>query len=267
MAAPNPPKAILFDIGGVVVASPFQAILDYETANRIPPGWINFSISRSAPDGTFQQLERGEILLDEVFFEGFWRDLNDGKRWIEFWDREHFKKESKKEDGRIRVPPLPQVDAKWLFWEMMRVSRTTDPDLYPALLKLKASNRFLIAALSNTVIFPPNHPYSKPREPNLYSRFDVFISSAHVGLRKPDPMIYELAIREMDRFWRGKGRGGIEGGDVLFLDDIGGNLKIARESGMRTLKVELGRGREAVRVLERVTGLDLGGEDMGKLKL
>ncbi|KAK5279440.1 hypothetical protein LTR16_007673, partial [Cryomyces antarcticus] len=64
----KPPKALLFDIGGVCVVSPFQAILDYETAHGIPPGWVNFSISRSAPNGAWQRLERGEIPLDAAYF-------------------------------------------------------------------------------------------------------------------------------------------------------------------------------------------------------
>lgn len=60
--------------------------------------------------------------------------------------------------------------------------------------------------------------------------------------------------------------GGIKAEEVLFLDDIGENLKVARKRGMRTLKVGLGRGREAVEELERVLGMSLrGGENRGKL--
>ena len=49
-------------------------------------------------------------------------------------------------------------------------------------------------------------------------------------------------------------------GDVVFLDDIGANLKGAREVGMRTIKVVMGRTEDAVRELEKITGLDLRGE-------
>ena len=45
--------------------------------------------------------------------------------------------------------------------------------------------------------------------------------------------------------------------DVIFLDDIGGNLKTARSLGMRTIRVILGKTDDAVRELERATGLKL----------
>ena len=37
-------KAVLFDIGGVISSSPFQAILDYEKERKIPIGYINFAM-------------------------------------------------------------------------------------------------------------------------------------------------------------------------------------------------------------------------------
>jgi putative hydrolase of the HAD superfamily len=67
-------------------------------------------------------------------------------------------------------------------------------------------------------------------EPNhaLAELFDAFIESSRVGLRKPDPRIYALACREL----------GVEPREAVFLDDIGRNLKAARELGMRTIKVD-----------------------------
>lgn len=131
--------------------------------------------------------------------------------------------------------------------------------MYPALLALKASQKYILAALSNTVIYPPSHPYSTATR-EIHDIFDVFISSAHVGLRKPDPAIYDLALREVDKFSKEKGKGGVEAGDVLFLDDIGENLKWGQRKGFRTLKVHLGRAFEAVDELEKVTGLKLAGD-------
>lgn len=100
--------------------------------------------------------------------------------------------------------------------------------------------------------------------------FDVFVSSAHVGVRKPDARIYELALRELDAYAKreaGTERGrearwgeGVRTGEVLFLDDIGENLKAARRVGFGTLRVFLGRAYEAVDVLEEVTGLELAGD-------
>ncbi|KAG9232830.1 epoxide hydrolase [Amylocarpus encephaloides] len=261
------PKVLLFDIGGVCVISPFQAILNYELANSIPPGWINFSISRTAPTGTWHQLERGEILLDTTYFYNFTKDLHNPTLWSAFYTT---KARVANPSLPPEVPPMPKVNAEFVFWKMMSESRTFDPWMYPALLALKKSGRYIIAALSNTVIFPPSHPYSNPKpEEDIKAIFDLFISSAHVGLRKPSPEIYALALKEIDDFSRenASGRGGKELGwkdgvkadEILFLDDIGENLKAGKKAGFRTLKVNLGRAFEAVDELEKVTGLKIAG--------
>lgn len=78
-----------------------------------------------------------------------------------------------------------------------------------------------------------------------------------MGLRKPHREIYELALNELDRVSREKGLGPLDAGDVLFLDDIGENLRMGREVGMRTLRVGLGEGRAAVRELEGITGVGM----------
>lgn len=169
-----------------------------------------------------------------------------------------------------QAPPVPDVDGEWLFNNMMTVSATPDPWMYPALRALKASGRYILAALSNTVIFPPGHPLWREdfMDDPVRRLFDVFISSAHVGLRKPDARIYQLALARVDEFSRQRQRGGpgeegqgegVAPGDIVFLDDIGENLKHARLQGFRTVKVPLGRAYEAVDQLEALTGLALAG--------
>ena len=64
--------------------SPFQAIHDYEHKNHIPFGWVNYAISRSAPNGYWQRLERGEIKMDAAYFKGFHADLVNADLWKEF---------------------------------------------------------------------------------------------------------------------------------------------------------------------------------------
>ena len=61
----------------------------------------------------------------------------------------------------------------------------------------------------------------------LRPHFDVFVESSVVGLRKPDPRIYHHACEAI----------GIEPERAIFLDDIGRNLKTARQLGMTTIKV------------------------------
>ncbi|KAJ9665346.1 hypothetical protein H2201_004638 [Coniosporium apollinis] len=314
------PKALLFDIGGVCVVSPFQAILDYEIAHNIPPGYVNYAISRTSPNGSWQRLERGEIPLDDKFFEAWAKDLANEKRWREFWVRSQAAQPQKvgyeiadaatapapREQGKkqLEVPPVPRIDTKAMFWEMMRTSRAPDPWMFPALRRLRDSKKFVLGGLSNTVIFPAGIRDEKnavfdsglrfeeggkvrgvggqdsgaPKEEGAHGEgdggntqiqamFDVFVSSAHVGMRKPDPAIYKLALEKLDEAAKAKGLGGLQPGDVLFIDDIGQNLRTARELGMQTLKVELGKAWKAVRSLEDITGLVLleAEPKMGKL--
>ena len=79
----------------------------------------------------------------------------------------------------------------------------------------------------------------------MREHFDVFIESSVVGLRKPDPRIYELACREL----------GVAPAQTAFLDDIGRNLKPARALGLATIKVS--DPMVALRELSDVLGFDL----------
>ena len=79
----------------------------------------------------------------------------------------------------------------------------------------------------------------------MREHFDVFIESSVVGLRKPDPRIYELACREL----------GVAPAQAAFLDDIGGNLKPARALGITTIKVS--DPMVALRELSDVLGFDV----------
>ncbi|KAG6234550.1 hypothetical protein E4U25_005927 [Claviceps purpurea] len=307
------PKVLLFDIGGVCVLSPFQAILDYELAHSIPPGWINYSISRSKPHGAWHNLERGSIPLNEAFFTAFSSDLHRPDYWVEFHARQAAPKtppascssssspssstlpsssssssslpsssssspsltsSSSSPSPQSTIPPLPRINTQQLFTNMMTLAQQPDPWMAPALDILKQSGKYILGALSNTVVFPEGHPLHRRLEGQdaedqdpLRRRFDVFISSAHVGVRKPEDRMYTLAVEMLDAFAkdhatteRGIQNGwiaGVKSEDILFLDDIGENLKAAKRHGFRTLKVQLGRTEEAVAELERVTGLVL----------
>lgn len=249
------------------VSSPFQSILDYELSLGIPPGWVNYSLSKTAPSGFWHRLETGSIPLDASFYDGFTKDLHDPARWEAFYKIQQGKDSNLPKE----IPPVPNMDGEWLFTDMLSNAIYPDPWMLPALKNLKASGKYIIAALSNTVNFPPGH---KLHQPDFYGdrikrNFDVFVSSAHVGLRKPDPKIYQLAAREVDKFARenAAGRGanlgwenGVKPEDILFLDDIGENLKMGKEAGFRTIKVPLGKAFEAVEELEKITRLKLAGD-------
>ncbi|KAI4688030.1 uncharacterized protein J4E84_004958 [Alternaria hordeiaustralica] len=269
--------SILFDIGGVVVISPFQAILDYEIENKIPNGYINFAIQKGPHDtGAWQLIERGEVELNDDWFAAFKKQLMRPEVWSQYLQKlaqqESVGGGQAIEGGK---PQVPDIDAKKLFWRMMKISRAPDPYMYPALRKLGESGKFVLGAFSNNVTFPtgilddegklftkelihapaPN-PYANDST-DITTCFDIFLGSAAVGVRKPDPEAYKLAVREMDRIARKKGMGSVTEGDTLFLDDIGINLKFAKKTGLRTIKVNLGKTKDAVKELEEAVGIPL----------
>ncbi len=63
--------------------------------------------------------------------------------------------------------------------------------------------------------------------PLFQSQFDVIVESWIEGVRKPDPLIYTRLLERLD----------LNADQCVFLDDIGRNLKTARELGMTTIKV------------------------------
>jgi putative hydrolase of the HAD superfamily len=75
--------------------------------------------------------------------------------------------------------------------------------------------------------------------------FDHVIESAKLGLRKPDPRIYRMMVKALR----------VDPSRCVYLDDLGVNLKPAREMGMTTIKVL--NTPQAIAELEAATGLEL----------
>jgi len=75
--------------------------------------------------------------------------------------------------------------------------------------------------------------------------FDVVIESSREGIRKPDPRIYAMACERLE----------VEASEIVFLDDLGINLKPAKAMGMTTIKVV--DGVQAIAELEDVVGFPL----------
>jgi putative hydrolase of the HAD superfamily len=75
--------------------------------------------------------------------------------------------------------------------------------------------------------------------------FDGVVISGEVGLRKPEPRMYELGAEAI----------GLPPADCVFVDDLAGNLKPARELGMAT--VHHTSAEETIPQLERLLGVRL----------
>ena len=111
----------------------------------------------------------------------------------------------------------------------------------------RCSEQFVTGLLTNNFVTGPDdggalgHPEWGP----VVELFGVVVESSRVGVRKPDTRFYELACEMAE----------VEPAEVVFLDDLGVNLKPAREMGMTTIKVE--DPDVAIEQLEAVVGIPL----------
>jgi putative hydrolase of the HAD superfamily len=112
----------------------------------------------------------------------------------------------------------------------------------------RCSERLVTACLTNNVVGFADFPSeaTAPDRDSVLGLFDHIIESSKVGVRKPDPRFYELACEAS----------GVEPVEVVFLDDLGVNLKPARAMGMTTIKVV--DPARAIAELEAVVGFPLG---------
>lgn len=84
--------------------------------------------------------------------------------------------------------------------------------------------------------------YPRQRFPEM---FDVVVISGEVGLRKPDPAIFELTVQRL----------GLPASQCVFVDDHPGHLKAAQAAGMATVLHRT--PGETIAELEGVLGLSL----------
>ncbi|HVS15162.1 MAG TPA: HAD family phosphatase [Thermoanaerobaculia bacterium] len=193
-------RAVLFDLGGVVLGSPLHAIAAFEADCRLEAGAINRHVAASAPDGAWHRLERGEITLGEQFFACF--------------------------DAELAGEGLT-VSSRDLMARIAEVARPR-PRMLEAIAGLRAAG-YVVAALTNNWSEDDSASSRDAFHIDLLrDTFDHVVESRKVGLRKPDPEIYRLTCEVL----------GVEPAEVVFLDDIGSNLKSARALGMATIKVD-----------------------------
>jgi len=185
-------RAVIFDLGGVVVGSPLHAIAAYERELGLERHAVNRVVVTTGHGGAWSQLERGELGLEE-FYPAFEADCTAAGFTI---------------------------DAREM---MRRIALATEPRpvMLEAISRLRAAG-LRVAALTNNWIA------EEEGTGVLAPYFDVFVESAVVGMRKPDPRIFEHACELL----------GVLPPETAFLDDIGLNLKAARELGMTTIKVD-----------------------------
>jgi putative hydrolase of the HAD superfamily len=193
-----PATAVLWDFGGVILSSPFEAFARYEADNGLPAGLIR-QLNATNPDANaWAKMERNEVTISEFcrLFE---------------------------EEARAAGHT---VDAAGI---LSLLSGTLRPEMVEAVRRCAA--RIPTGLVTNNFVGPGHAaPRDTPMRPELdevLGLFHVVIESSKAGVRKPDPIIYRMACDAL----------GVLPSQVVFLDDLGVNLKPAREMGMQTIKV------------------------------
>ena len=214
-------RAVLFDFGGVILTSPFEAFARYEDDNGLPAGFLR-RLNATNPDANaWARLERSEVDL-----AGF---------------AELFEAEAAAAGQRVDGRAVLALLGGALRPQMVEVLRRCHDRLKTALL----TNNFVpsepVTGGGQAAVDPR---FAGPMA-DVLAHFDVIVESSRVGLRKPDPAIYRLVCDEL----------GVEPAEAVFLDDRGVNLKPARAMGIATIKVA--DPDAAIAELEAVVGFRL----------
>lgn len=207
-------EAVIWDFGGVLTSSPFEAFARFETERGLPADIIRRTNAANHLENAWARFERAEVD-------------------IETFDR-LFAAESLALGAEVRgkdVLPLLAGDLR--------------PEMVEALRRIKST--FKTGCITNNL---PANAIGSAGGRTLYITevmvlFDHVIESAKIGLRKPDPKIYHMMVEAL----------AVDPKRCVYLDDLGVNLKPAREMGMATIKVR--DAAQALTELEAATGLAL----------
>jgi putative hydrolase of the HAD superfamily len=154
-------EAIIFDFGGVITSSPFEAFTHYERAHGLPADIIRRTNALNHHDNAWARFERAE--LDIAAFDALFA-----------------------QESRALGAEVPGRDVVALLKGEIR------PEMVEALRRIKA--RFKTGCITNNL---PANAMGSTDGRALYVAevmvlFDHVIESAKIGLRKPDPRIYRM---------------------------------------------------------------------------
>lgn len=211
-------KAVLWDFGGVITTSPFEAFNRYESEKGLPRDFIRGINATNPEHNAWAKLESNDIDVDAF--------------------DELFATEAKAMGHEVRGRDI-----------LALLSGDVRPEMVHALKTIKQS--IPVGCITNNVKNAGTGPGMASNSEraaavsDVMSLFDIVIESSKVGIRKPNPEIYKIACKEMN----------VSPAEAIFLDDLGINLKPAKALGMTTIKVL--SADQAITELEAHLGLSL----------
>ncbi|MFM7027775.1 MAG: HAD-IA family hydrolase [Chakrabartia sp.] len=210
--------AIIWDFGGVVTSSPFEAFNRYEVEKGLPADTIR-RINATNPDSNAWALfERSEI--DSARFDALFA-----------------------QEAASLGHDIPGREVLALLSGDIR------PRMVAALDAVKAAGH-KIGCITNNVPAGKGAGMSTTEDKaeavrQIMARFDHVIESSKAGIRKPDPRIYQMMCAAL----------AVDPARCIYLDDLGINCKPAAQLGMTAIKVT--GEAQALEDLAALTGLAL----------
>ena len=186
-------KAIIWDFGGVITSSPFDAFNEFEEVNGLPKDIIRTINSENPDMNAWAQFESNSITIDQF------DDL--------------FLKEAKTKGFDIKGRDIIKL-----------LKGSIRENMVSFLRELKSN--FKLGCITNNVK-PSSEENTDNETKEAMSIFDHVIESSIAGIRKPNPEIYMMSCDALN----------VSPDQCIYLDDLGINLKPARELGMTTIKV------------------------------
>jgi putative hydrolase of the HAD superfamily len=196
-------STVIFDFGGVITSSPFEAFNQLEAARGLPHDFVRRVNSANPDSNAWARFERAECAAVEfdALFAAEARALGHEL------------------DGASVIACL---------------SGDVRPNMVAALDRL-TSEGFQLGCITNNI--PSGKGAGMAGTPEkaeavaaIMARFDHVIESSKVGVRKPDPRIYVMMCNALK----------VVPSQCIYLDDLGINCKPAAALGMAAIKVTSG---------------------------
>ena len=197
-------STVIFDFGGVITSSPFEAFNRMEAERRLPRDFVRRVNSANPDSNAWAMFERAECSAAE-FDELFLAEARALGHEL---------------DGASVIACL---------------SGDIRPNMVAALDRL-SDEGFKLGCITNNV--PSGRGAGMASSATkaaaveaIMARFDHIIESSKVGIRKPDPRVYLMMCDALD----------VAPAACIYLDDLGINCKPAAAVGMAAIKVTSGQ--------------------------
>ena len=190
-------RAVISDFGGVLTTPLIEAFLAYEGESGVRFEELGRAMQRvtekTGGEYPLFRLEKGEI-SEREFLASIEAEL----------------------DGDVRLDSLRET-----YFAHLHPNRP----MIDYMRELRGRG-LRMAILTNNV--REWEPHWRAKLPELDEIFEVVVDSAFVGMRKPDPAIYELTLERLG--------GGVRAADCVFVDDTDVNCEAAEALGMRAVR-------------------------------